>query len=530
MHHSQSEHSKHRAPWVSSHPVYSLISEDLPMPDAVKVGFVPFSTAPRGILVVFCDDTLKFGAATRKALGDATDVVGRAAATNQFKGKSGSALDILAPEGLKASRLIVVGAGKLSAIKDYDFLKLGGLVAGKLRAGNDAVTIIAELPTGALKPDQAAAVASGVRLRAYKFDRYKTKKKDGEDAALRADVSIAVGDVAAARKAFAPDAHIVDGVIMARELVNEPPNVLYPVEFARRASRLRKLGVDVQVLDVKAMTKLGMGALLGVSQGSTQPGRTVIMRWNGGKRGDQPVAFIGKGVCFDTGGISIKPAGSMEDMKGDMGGAACVVGLMHALAARKAKINAVGAIGLVENMPDGNAQRPGDIVTSMSGQTIEIINTDAEGRLVLADVLWYVAKKFEPKFMVDLATLTGAIMVALGTEYAGLFSNNDELSERLTKVGMETGERVWRMPLGPEYDKQIDSQFADMKNTGTRNGGSITAAQFLQRFVDDTPWAHLDIAGTAMGAPKSEINHSWGSGYGVRLLERLVAEYYEAGK
>ena len=500
------------------------------MPDAVKVGFVPFSTAPRGILVVFCDDTLKFGAATRKALGDATDVVGRAAATNQFKGKSGSALDILAPEGLKASRLIVVGAGKLSAIKDYDFLKLGGLVAGKLRAGNDAVTIIAELPTGALKPDQAAAVASGVRLRAYKFDRYKTKKKDGEDAALRADVSIAVGDVAAARKAFAPDAHIVDGVIMARELVNEPPNVLYPVEFARRASRLRKLGVDVQVLDVKAMTKLGMGALLGVSQGSTQPGRTVIMRWNGGKRGDQPVAFIGKGVCFDTGGISIKPAGSMEDMKGDMGGAACVVGLMHALAARKAKVNAVGAIGLVENMPGGNAQRPGDIVTSMSGQTIEIINTDAEGRLVLADVLWYVAKKFKPKFMVDLATLTGAIMVALGTEYAGLFSNNDELSERLTKVGMETGERVWRMPLGPEYDKQIDSQFADMKNTGTRNGGSITAAQFLQRFVDDTPWAHLDIAGTAMGAAKSEINHSWSSGYGVRLLERLVAEYYEAGK
>src|ERR1700733_14142702 len=529
VHHSESEHSQHRHAGFFP-PGYSLTLEDLPMPDAVKVGFVPFSTAPRGILVVFCDDTLKFGAATRKALGDATDLVGRAAATNQFKGKSGSALDILAPEGLKALRLIVVGAGKLSAIKDYDFLKLGGAVAGKLRPGNDAVTVIAELPSGALKPDQAAAVASGVRLRAYRFDRYKTKKKEGEDAALHADVSIAVADVAAARKAFAPDAHIVDGVILARELVNEPPNVLYPVEFARRASQLRKLGVDVQVLDVKAMTKLGMGALLGVSQGSTQPGRTVIMRWNGGKRGDQPVAFIGKGVCFDTGGISIKPAGSMEDMKGDMGGAACVVGLMHALAARKAKVNAVGAIGLVENMPDGNAQRPGDIVTSMSGQTIEIINTDAEGRLVLADVLWYVAKKYKPKFMVDLATLTGAIMVALGTEYAGMFSNNDELAERLSKVGQETGERVWRMPLGPEYDKQIDSQFADMKNTGTRNGGSITAAQFLQRFVDDTPWAHLDIAGTAMGAPKTEINQSWGSGFGVRLLERLVAEYYEARK
>ncbi|HTB04217.1 MAG TPA: leucyl aminopeptidase [Bradyrhizobium sp.] len=500
------------------------------MSDAVKVGFVPLSAAPRGILVVFCDDALKYGPATRKALGAAANLVTRAAATNRFKGKSRSTLDILAPEGLKAPRLIVIGVGKPSEIKDNDFLKLGGVAAGKLRAGNDAVTIIAELPDGAMKPDQVAAVASGVRLRAYRFDRYKTKKKDGEDAALRAEISLAVGDVAAARKAFAPGAHLVDGVIAARDLVNEPPNVLYPIEFARRASQLRKLGVDVEILDVKAMTKLGMGALLGVAQGSTQPGRTVIMRWNGGKRGDRPVAFIGKGVCFDTGGISIKPAGNMEDMKGDMGGAACVVGLMHALAARKAKLNVVGAIGLVENMPDGNAQRPGDIVTSMSGQTIEIINTDAEGRLVLADVLWYVAKKFKPKFMVDLATLTGAIMVALGTEYAGLFSNNDELAGRLEKVGMETGERVWRMPLGPEYDKLIDSQFADVKNTGGRHGGSITAAQFLQRFVDDTPWAHLDIAGTAMGAPKTDINQSWGSGFGVRLLERLVAEYYETRK
>jgi len=500
------------------------------MSDAVKVGFVPFSAASRGILVVFCDDSLKFGAAARKALGAAADLVGRVAAANRFKGKSGAVLDILAPQGLKASRLIVVGIGKLSAIKDHDFLKLGGVIAGKLRAGGDAVTVIADLPDAAMKPEQAAAIGAGVRLRAYTFDRYKTKKKDSEDTALRADVSLAVADAGAARKAFTPDAHIVDGVILARELVNEPPNVLYPVEFARRATQLRKVGVDVEVLDVKAMTKLGMGALLGVGQGSTQPSRTVIMRWNGGKRGDAPVAFIGKGVCFDTGGISIKSAGGMEDMKGDMGGAACVVGLMHALAARKARVNVVGAIGLVENMPDGNSQRPGDIVTSMSGQTIEIINTDAEGRLVLADVLWYVTRKFKPKFMVDLATLTGAIMVALGTEHAGMFSNNDELAERLSKVGIETGEKVWRMPLGPEYDKQIDSQFADMKNTGGRHGGSITAAQFLQRFVDGTPWAHLDIAGTAMGAPKTEINHSWGSGYGVRLLERLVADYYEAKK
>jgi leucyl aminopeptidase len=500
------------------------------MSDAVKVGFVPFSASPRGILVVFCDDALKTGAATRKALGKAADTIKRAAATNAFKGKSGSTLDILAPEGIKAPRLIVVGTGKPSEIKEKDFLKFGGVIAGKLNAGSDAVTVIAELSDDAMPPAAAAAIGSGIRLRAYKFDRYKTKKKEGENGVVRAEVSIVVGDVAVAKKAFAPGSHIVDGVIIARELVNEPPNVLYPEEFARRASQLRKLGVDVEILDVKAMTKLGMGALLGVAQGSARPGRTVIMRWNGGKKGEQPVAFVGKGVCFDTGGISIKGAASMEDMKGDMGGAACVVGLMHALAARNAKVNAVGAIGLVENMPDGNAQRPGDIVTSMSGQTIEIINTDAEGRLVLADLLWYVAKKFKPKFMVDLATLTGAIMVALGTEHAGLFSNNDELAERLTKVGIETGERVWRMPLGPEYDKMIDSQFADVKNAGARNGGSITAAQFLQRFVDDTPWAHLDIAGTAMGAPNTEINHSWGSGYGVRLLDRLVTEYYESKK
>ena len=498
------------------------------MTDAVKVGFVPFSAALGGVVVVFCDDGLEFGPATRKALGGAAGLIKGAAETNQFKGKNGSILDILAPQGLKAKRLIVVGTGKSTELKHYDFLKLGGTLAGKLMARTDAVTVIAELPKGTMSADQAAAIAAGVRLRAYKFDRYKTKKRDGEEGAVRANVSIAVGDAVAARKAFVPNGHVVDGVITARDLVNEPPNVLFPVEFARRAGQLRKLGVTVDVLDVAAMKKLGMGALLGVAQGSTQPGRTVIMRWNGGKRGEDPVAFIGKGVCFDTGGISIKPAGSMEDMKGDMGGAACVVGLMQALAARKAKANVVGAIGLVENMPDGNAQRPGDIVTSMSGQTIEIINTDAEGRLVLADVLWYVAKKFKPKFMVDLATLTGAIMVALGTEYAGLFSNNDELSDRLIKVGLSTGERVWRMPLGPEYDKQIDSQFADMKNTGTRNGGSITAAQFLQRFVDGTPWAHLDIAGTAMGAPKTEINQSWGSGFGVRLLDQLVAEHYEA--
>ncbi|OQW54026.1 MAG: leucyl aminopeptidase [Proteobacteria bacterium SG_bin9] len=499
------------------------------MPDAVKVGFVPFSAALKGVLVVFTDESLKFGPATRKALGSATETVKRAAAAAAFKGKQAAALDILAPAGLKADRLVVVGTGKAGGLKEEDFIKLGGATVGKLKANAETISIVAELPGGAIKPAQVAALAAGVRLRAYRFDRYKTKKKD-DDKPLQAQISIAVDDVAAVKKAFAPANDVADGVMIARELVNEPPNVLFPAEFARRAAELKKVGVTVEILDVKAMKRLKMGALLGVSQGSAHEGRTVVMRWNGGKKGEQPVAFIGKGVCFDTGGISIKPSASMEDMKGDMAGAACVVGLMHALAARKAKVNAIGAIGLVENMPDGNAQRPGDIVTSMSGQTIEIINTDAEGRLVLADVLWYVGQTYKPKFMVDLATLTGAIMVALGTEYAGLFSNNDELSERLTVAGRATGEHVWRMPLGPEYDKQIDSKFADMKNTGTRNGGSITAAQFLQRFVDDIPWAHLDIAGTGMGAPASDINTSWGSGYGVRLLDRLVADHYEGKK
>jgi leucyl aminopeptidase len=281
------------------------------------------------------------------------------------------------------------------------------------------------------------------------------------------------------------------------------------------------------VLDEKALSKLGMRALLAVGQGSARDSRVVVMRWNGGKDRAAPVAFVGKGVVFDSGGISIKPGGGMEDMKGDMAGAACVVGLMHALAARKAKVNAVGIIGLVENMPDGAAQRPGDIVTSMSGQTIEIINTDAEGRLVLADLLWHVQERYKPKFMIDLATLTGAIMVALGQEHAGLFSNNDELAQRLSAAGEATGEKVWRMPLAAAYDKLIDSKFADMKNTGGRHGGSITAAQFLQRFVNETPWAHLDIAGTAMGSPQNEINKSWASGWGVRLLDRLVQDHYE---
>ncbi len=496
------------------------------MPDVLKLGFAPFARV-RGVLVTFCAENLKFGPATKKALAPAEQLVRRAAAADRFTGKSGSTLDIVAPAGLDLPRLAVVGIGKESELTSQGIVKLGGVAMGKVPAAAAEATIIAEFGAGALKPDQVAHLALGVRLRAYSFDRYKTKRKEGDDRAEKVEVHLACANPAAAEKSWAETAGIADGVVLARDLINEPANVLYPIEFARRASALTKLGVSVEVLDVPAMKKLGMGALLGVGQGSAHDSRLVVMRWNGGKRGADPVAFIGKGVCFDTGGISIKPAAGMEDMKGDMAGAACVVGLMHALAVRKAKVNAVGAIGLVENMPDGKAQRPGDIVKTMSGQTIEIINTDAEGRLVLADVLHYVNKRFKPKFMINLATLTGAIIVALGQEYAGMFSNNDKLVERLTKAGEATGERVWRMPLGPEYDKMIDSKFADMKNTGGRWAGSITAAQLLQRFVDKTPWAHLDIAGTALGSPQTDINKSWSSGWGVRLLDRLVADYYE---
>lgn len=497
------------------------------MSDALKIGFSTPVAPTKGVLVLFCESGLRLGLSAKKALAPAGDLLTRAAAVDRFTGKSGSAIDIVAPAGLKASRLIVIGTGKSDA-KPEDLVKLGGQVIGRVPAGAAEVTILAEWADGSMKPDQASDLALGMALRAYSFDRYKTKRKEGDEEKKTRHVTIGVADPEKTRKAWAVRQAIANGVVTARDLVNEPANVLYPAEFARRATALKKAGVKVEVLDGRAMAKLGMRALLGVGQGSEHDSRTVIMRWDGGKKGDAPVTFIGKGVCFDTGGISIKPAGGMEDMKGDMGGAACVVGLMQTLATRKAKVNAIGVIGIVENMPDGKAQRPGDIVTSMSGQTIEIINTDAEGRLVLADVLWYAAKRFKPKFMIDLATLTGAIIVSLGHEYAGLFSNDDKLAERLSKAGTATGEKVWRMPLGPEYDKLIDSKFADVKNTGGRNGGAITAAQFLQRFVDKgIPWAHLDVAGTAMGSPQTDTNKSWGSGFGVRLLNQLVADYYE---
>jgi leucyl aminopeptidase len=456
-----------------------------------SIAFAKFSAPKNGTVFVLSADEGGLSDAAKAC--DPGKTLERAFPVAEFTGKFASTVEVLAPEGASLDRLVAIGAGKVSGLDEYAWLKLAGIL-----------------------------------LRSYSFDKYKTRKdKDEAEPKKPVKVTIHTAAPAAAKKAFADAEAVMDGVLLARDLVNEPANVLGPVEFAARAKELEALGVKVEILAEKEMKKLGMGSLLGVAQGSPRGARMAIMQWNGGKPKDSPVAFVGKGVTFDTGGNSMKPASGMEDMKGDMGGAAAVTGLMHALAARKAKANVVGVIGLVENAVDGHAQRPGDIVTSMSGQTIEVLNTDAEGRLVLADALWYCNDRFQPKFMVNLATLTGAIMVALGQHHAGLFSNNDELAQRLTAAGQATQERLWRMPLGAEYDKLIDSKNADMKNIGGRYGGAIIAAQFLQRFVKETPWAHLDIAGTAMGSPSNEINQSWGSGFGVRLLDRLVRDNYE---
>jgi len=495
------------------------------MSQRLKLEIKPLNAIGGQDLVILMSDTLSPPKAAEDWLGEgAQALLARAAAAERFKGKALSGLTLLAPDGAGYERLIAVGVGPEDERGTLDFAKLGGAIAGRLGHGRSADVIMA-LPEGPLSAEHAAAIALGMRLRSYVFDEYKTKSKKPEEAEPIA-VTLRLPEPLG-KKAFKAVEAVADGVDLARTLVNEPPNVLYPEEFADRAAKLAKLGVEIEILDEKQLKKIGMRALLAVGQGSRRDSRVAIMRWDGAKSGVQPIAFVGKGVTFDTGGISLKPGAGMEDMKGDMAGAACVVGLMHALAARKAKVNAIGIIGLVENMPDGNAQRPGDIVTSLSGQTIEIINTDAEGRLVLADVLWYTQERFKPQFMINLATLTGAILVALAQEHAGLFSNSDELSDRLSAAGKATGETVWRMPLGKAYDKMIDSKFADMKNAAGRHGGSITAAQFLQRHVNDTPWVHLDIAGTGMGSPNSETNRSWGSGWGVRLLDRLVADHYE---
>jgi leucyl aminopeptidase len=401
----------------------------------------------------------------------------------------------------------------------------GGSLAAKLMAAN-AENVAVLLDGHEAMPAAIAELAAGLKLRHYRFDKYKAKK-NGDKSAETLTVTLHVPEPALADAAIAERMAAADGTLLARDLMNEPSNVLGTEEFAARAGELAALGIGVETLGEPELRALNMNALLSVSQGSARPPRLVVMRWNGGGE-TAPVAFVGKGVVFDSGGISIKQAAGMEDMKGDMGGAAAVTGLMQALATRKAKLNAVGIIGLVENMPSGTAMRPGDIVRAAAGVTIEIVNTDAEGRLVLADALWYVQEKFKPRAIVDLATLTGAIGVALGSDHAGLFSNSDELSAQLLAAGLATGEKLWRMPMGPAYEKLIESRFADIKNSGGRPAGSITAAQFLARFVGNVPWAHLDIAAVALGPPHNETNTSWAPGFGVALLDRLVRDNFEA--
>ncbi|MFN3585041.1 leucyl aminopeptidase [Phenylobacterium sp.] len=458
--------------------------------------------------------------------GEAFDgALAQAVAASRFTGGKGQTLDVLAPQGVQAARLVLVGAGKREAFDALGAEHAGASAYNAVKASG-LETLRIETPDG--DAGLAARAALGVRLACYRFDKYRTKEPAEKKPSI-VRTQVACGDPEGALVAFPPLAALADAVSFTRDLVSEPANVLYPAEFARRVKELERLGLEVEILGEDAMKALDMGSLLGVGQGSVRESQLVVIRWNGADDPSaQPVAFVGKGVCFDTGGISIKPAEGMEDMKWDMGGAGAVAGLMYVLAARKAKVNAVGILGLVENMPDGNAQRPGDVVTSMSGQTIEVINTDAEGRLVLADALWYCQDRFKPKFMVDLATLTGAIIISLGNDYAGCFSNNDELAGNLLDAAGKEGEPLWRLPLPEAYNKQIDSQIADMKNTGGRPAGSITAALFLQKFVNGLPWAHLDIASTAWKKGSTVPTLPEGAtGYGVRLLNRMVQEKYE---
>ena len=449
----------------------------------------------------------------------------RAAASASFSGAKGRTLDLVAPAGLELARLLLVGAG---ARADFDAAGAEQAAAGAYQALKTSGAEMLVLGWKGLPAEQAAHAALGVSLAAYRFDRYRTKEKPEKKPTLKT-VRIETDDVAAAEAAFAPLSALADAVAFARDLVSEPANILYPAEFARRVKALEPLGLSVEILGETEMADLGMGSLLGVGQGSRRESQLAVIQWNGAADPKaQPIAFVGKGVCFDTGGISLKPADGMEEMINDMGGAAAVAGLMQVLAARFAKVNVVGILGLVENMPDGNAQRPGDIVTSMSGQTIEVINTDAEGRLVLADALWYCQDRFKPKFMIDLATLTGAIVVALGPDFGGLYSNNETLADNLLAASKASGDALWRMPLVPAYEKMIDSIAADVKNSSGRPAGSITAALFLQRFVNDLTWAHLDIAAVAWKKASTLATVPDGAtGFGVRLLDELVADHYE---
>ena len=446
----------------------------------------------------------------------------------RFSGKPGQLHDSFVAAAAGVSHLVLLGAGKADDPARSANLERAGaaLTATFLTSGIAQLTI--DAARSKLNTGETAALLLGARLRGWRHDAYRTKLADDQKPTLTT-ITVA-GAPAGAEAAWASEAALADGVEFTRELVTEPANVIYPESFVARAeAKLAGTGLTLKVLDAAAMTKLGMGALLGVAQGSRREARLLVIEWRGADASVRPTAFVGKGVTFDTGGISLKPPGGMEDMKWDMGGAGAVVGAMLALAKRNAKANIIGLCGLVENMPDGNAQRPGDVVTSMSGQTIEVINTDAEGRLVLCDVLTYVQQEYKPVTIIDLATLTGAMIVALGHEHGGMFANDDTLAADLLSAGAASGDKLWRLPLGAAYDKLIDSPIADMKNVGPREGGSITAAQFLLRYIDKgTPWAHLDIAGMVWASKPGATWDKGATGYGVRVLDQYVRDTLES--
>ncbi|WP_227339570.1 leucyl aminopeptidase [Sphingopyxis sp. P8] len=450
-------------------------------------------------------------------------LLGAAAAQARFEGAAGSVAETAAIDGGKARRLLLVGIGDGTI---HDLERGGAALTARLQTSGVTTAHVDFASAGDCDEDDVLAFAMGARLRNWRLDRYRTRLPDNAKPTLtNLVIASPAGDLSARWGSYSA---VADGVALTQTLVAEPPNILYPESFVERCQHLSDLGVEIEVLDERQMKALGMGALLGVAQGSTRPPRLLAMRWNGGKEGEAPVVFVGKGVTFDTGGISIKPAAGMDMMKWDMGGAGAVAGAMKAIAGRKAKANVVGVVGLVENMPDGNAMRPGDIVTTMSGQTVEVLNTDAEGRLVLCDAISWVQKSYDPKVIVDLATLTGAMVISLGHEYAGMFANDDELADQLQAAGEASGNKLWRFPLSPAYDKLIDSPIADMKNVGPREGGSITAAQFLKRYVGEgVAWAHLDIAGMAWSDKDGPVWAKGATGYGVRLLDRFIADNFE---
>jgi leucyl aminopeptidase len=458
------------------------------------------------------------------ALGAAQQAVAGALDRQRFDGEGSSVSEQFVDDGGTIRRILVVGLGK-DANEAAE--KLGGTAAGRLLTSGEKKAVI-DISGLGYDPDTTARVGLAAALRSWRLDRYRTKLKDNQKPTLE-EIVVVGGAKGAEQRYKSRWAPVVEGVGLTRELVTEPANILYPETFVERVrASLDGSGVEVQVLNRAQMEKLGMGALLGVAQGSAREARLMILKYDGGGKG-QPTAFVGKGVTFDTGGISIKPAAGMEAMKWDMGGAGAVAGALKALALRKAKANIVGICGLVENMPGGNAQRPGDVVTSMSGQTVEVINTDAEGRLVLADAVTYVQRNFQPSAIIDLATLTGAILISLGHEWAGLFSNNDELASALLKAAAESGDKLWRMPLAEPFDRLIDSPIADMKNVGPREGGSITAAQFIQRFIENgVKWAHIDMAGKAWSDKANATYDKGATGYGVRLLDQYVADVLES--